>query len=133
MGTVKSGIESIKLLGKDHYIAVIRLRNEGDPFHLTEIFCLGQGNPNSISRVSAVGDDVLPFQPGHAWILDAELFIRRKRAVPRRSQKGLWIGGELEAVGAARQTNDGPSRAQMGAEKHDVFVPVLHHRRVVNG
>ena len=39
----------------------------------------------------------------------------------------------MESVGTACQTNDGPSRAQMGAEKHDVFVPMLHHRRVVNG
>ena len=69
----------------------------------------------------------------HARILDAELFVGRKRAVPGRSQKGLRIGGEVESVGAARQTNDGPSRAQMGAEQHDVLVPMLHHRRVVNG
>src|ERR1035438_3461945 len=61
MRTVKSGIESIKLLGKDHHIPIIRLRDEGDPFHLTEILRLGQGDPHSISRVSAVGDDVLWF------------------------------------------------------------------------
>jgi hypothetical protein len=74
-----------------------------------------------------------PFQPGHAWVLHAELFIGRKRAVPGRSQKRLWIGGEAESIGTACQTNDGPSGAEMGAEKHDVLVPVLHDRRVVNG
>src|SRR3989449_4272277 len=133
MGTVKPGIESIKLLGKDHHIPIIRLRDEGDPFHLTEVLRLGQGDPYSISRVGAVGDDVLPFQSGHAWILHAELFIGGKRAIPRRNQKGLWIGGEVESVGTACQTNDGPSRAEMGAEQHDVCVLMLHHRRVVNG
>src|SRR5258708_789198 len=133
MRTVKSGIESIKLLGKDHHIPVIRLRDEGDPFHLTEVFRLGQGDPHSISRVGAVGDEVLPFQPRHARVLHAELFIGGKRAVPVRNQKGLWIGGEAESVGTACQTNDGPSGAEMGAEKHDVFVLMLHNRRVVNG
>src|SRR5207237_8990535 len=78
-------------------------------------------------------DDVLPFQPGHAWILHAELFIGGKKAVPVRNQKGLCIGGEVESVGTACQTNDGPSGAEMGAEKHDVFVLMLHDRRVVNG
>src|SRR5258708_12910162 len=91
MGTVKPGIKSIKLLGKDHHIPIIRLRDEGDPFHLTEVLRLGQGDPYSISRVGAVGDDVLPFQSRHAWVLHAELLIRAKRAVPRRNQKGLRI------------------------------------------
>src|SRR5260370_10925330 len=118
MGTVKSGIESIKLLGKDHHIAMIRLRDEGDPFHPTEVLRLGQSNPHSTSRVGAVGDDVLPFQPGHAWVLHAELFIGRKRAVLRRNQKGLWIGGEPESVRAGGRTNNGASRAGKGADTH---------------
>src|SRR5258707_3143878 len=105
MRTVKSGIESIKLLGKDHHIPVIRLRDEGDPFHLTEVLRLGQGDPHSISRVGAVGDDVLPLQPGHAWVLHAELFIGGKRAVLHRNQKGLWIGGSTGILGAAGPTN----------------------------
>src|SRR5258708_15760302 len=133
MGTVKPGIESIKLLGKNHHIPTIRLRDEGDPFHLTEVHRLGQGNPYSISRVGAVGDDVLPFQSGHAWILHAELFIGGKRAVPRRNQKGLWIGGEVGSVGAACQNKDGTSRTEMGAEKHDVVVLMLHNRPAVKG
>src|SRR5437016_14406943 len=133
MGTVKPGIESVKLLGKDHYVPVIRLRNERDLFHLLSVLSLGQGDPHSISGVGAVGDDVLPCQPGHAWVLHAELFIGGKRAVPVRNQKGLWIGGEAESVGTACQTNDGPSCAEMGAEKHDVFALMLHDRRVVNG
>src|SRR5437762_7499644 len=133
MGTVKPGIESVKLLGKDHYVPVIRLRNERDLFHLSEVLRLGQGDPHSISRVGAVGDDVLPFQPSHAWILHAELFVGGKRAVPRRSQKGLRTGGEVKSVGTTCQTNDGPARAEMGAEKHDVFVLMLHDRGVVNG
>src|SRR5260370_2156426 len=132
MGTVKSGIESIKLLGKDHHIPIIGLRDEGIPFHLTEVLRLAQGDPHSISRVGAVGDDVLPLQPGHAWILHAELFIGGKRAVLRWNQKGLWIGGEMESVGTARQTNDGPSRAGMVPENHDVFVFILHPRPLVN-
>src|ERR1039458_4420582 len=119
MGTVNPGIESIELFGEDHYIPIIRLGDEGDPFHLTEILRFGQSDPYSISRVGAVGDDVLPFQPGHARILHAELFIGGNRAVPRWNQKGLRIGGEVESVGTARQTNDGPARAEMGAEKHD--------------
>src|SRR5437660_3368639 len=125
MGTVKSGIESIKLLGKGHHVPMIRRRDEGDPSHLTEVLRLGQGDPHSISRVGAVGDDVLPLQPGHAWILHAELFIGGKRGVLRRNQKGLWIGGEMESVGTACQTNDGASYAVMGAEKHVVFVLML--------
>src|SRR6266436_2301096 len=133
MGTVKPGIESIKLLEKDHHIPIIRLRDEGDPFYLAEVLRLGQGDAYSISRVGAVGDDVLPFQSGHTWILHAELFIGGKRTVPCRNQKGLWIGGEVESVGTACQTNDGSARAEMGAEKHDVCVLMLHHRRVVHG
>src|ERR1700746_252530 len=126
MGTVKPGIEPIKLLGKNYHIAIIRLSDYGDSFHLTEVLRLGQGDPNSISRVSAVGDDVFPFQQGHAWVLHSEFFIGGKRAAPVRSQKRLWIGSEAESVGTACQTNDGAPGAEMGAEKHDVFVPVLH-------
>ena len=74
-----------------------------------------------------------PSSSGHAWVFDAELFIGGKRAVPLGNQKGLWIGREVESVGTACQTDDGSSRAEMGAEKHDVFVLMLHHRRVVNG
>src|SRR2546422_3189110 len=122
MGTVKPGIESIKLLGKDHHIPIIRLRDEGDPFHLTEVLRLGQGDPHSISRVGAVGDDVLPFQPGHAWVLHPELFIGGKRAVPARNQKGLWIGGGAASLGTSGPTKYGPSPAGAGAEKHDVFL-----------
>ena len=73
-----------------------------------------------------------PVHQGDARVLHAELFIGSKRAVPVGSQKRLWIGGEAESVGTACQANDGPSGAEMGAEKHDVFVPVLHDRRVVN-
>ena len=132
MGPVKPGIESVELLGKDHHVAVVRLRDQGDPFHLTEILRLCQRDPHAISRVGAVGDEVLPVEVCHARILDAELFVRRKRAVPGGRQKGLRIGGEVESVGAARQADDGPPRAQVGSEQHDVFVPMLHHRRIVD-
>src|SRR5258708_14020070 len=128
MGTVKPGIESIKLLGKDHHIPIIRLRDEGDPFHLTEVLRLGQGDPYSISRVGAVGDDVLPFQSRHAWVLHAELLIGGKRAVPRRNQKGLWIGGGGESGGTACPTNKGPAPTEGGAGKTDGFVPMRSGR-----
>src|SRR5438132_10885424 len=118
MRTVKPGVESIKFLAKDHDIPIVRLRDERDPFHLTEVFRLGQGDPHSISRVGAVSDDVLPLQPGHAWILHAELFIGGKRAVLRRNQKGLWIGGKMESIGTACQNNDVASFAELRAEKH---------------
>src|SRR5271157_2829140 len=133
MRTVQPGIESVKLLRKDDHIPIVRLRNQGDLFYLTEVLRLGEGDAYAISRVGAIGDDVLPLQWGHAWVLHAKLFIGGKRTVPRRNQKGLWIGGEVESVGTACQTNDGPSGAEMGAKKHDVFALVLHHRRVVNG
>src|SRR5262249_28391193 len=55
-----------------------------------------------------------------------------KRTVSRGSQKGLWIGVEMKSVDAPCQTDDGPSGAEMGAEKHDVCILMLHHRRVVN-
>src|SRR5260370_40980419 len=83
--------------------------------------------------VGAVGDDVLPFQSRHAWVLHAELLIGGKRAVPRRNQKGLWIGGVVESVGTAGQNNDGPSPTEVGGGKHDVFVLMLLERRVGNG
>src|SRR6266496_5822998 len=131
MRTVKSGIKPIKFLGKDYDIPIIRLCDKRNPFYPTEVLRLGQSDPHSTSRVGAVGDDVLPFQPGHAWILHAELFIGGKRAVPVGSQKGPWIGGEAEPVGTACQANDGPSGAEVRTEKHDVFIPVLHDRCVV--
>src|SRR5260370_38471303 len=98
----------------------MRVRDEVDPFHLTEVLRLGQGDPYSISRVGAVGDDVLPFKSGHAWILHAELFIGGKRAVPRRNQKGLGIGGEGEVsrvAGVTQGGTPGPGKAA-GKQKH---------------
>ena len=132
MRPVKPGIQPIKLLGKDHHVPIIRLGDEGNPFHLTEVLRLGQGDPNSISRVRAIGDEVLSVQQGHAWILNAELFIGSERAVSPGNEKGLWISREAETIRTACQADDGPSGAEMRTKKHDVFVPVLHDRRVVN-
>src|SRR6266478_4248913 len=132
MGTVQPGIESIKLLGKDHHITVVRLRDERDPFHLTEVLSFCQGDPHTISRVSAVGNDVLPFYLRYARILHPKLLIGCEWAVLLGNQKGFRIDGKVEAVVTACQTNDGPARAEMRTEKHDVLVPVLHHRGVVN-
>ena len=81
MGPVQPGIEAVELLGEDHDIPIVRLGDEGDPFHLTEVLRLCQGDPHAISRVGAVGDEVLPVHACHAWILDAELFVGRKGAV----------------------------------------------------
>src|SRR5260370_13498484 len=67
--------------------------------------------------VGAVGDDVLPFQSRHAWVLHAELLIGGKRAVPRRNQKGLWIGGVGGSSGAPGPTNGGPPRPVGGGGK----------------
>jgi hypothetical protein len=133
MRTVKSGIKAIKFLGKDYDIPIVRLCDKRNPFYPTEVLRLGQGNPHSISRVCAIGNDVLPVDPGHAWVFHAELFISSERSVPVGSQKGPWISGEAEPVGTACQANDGPSGAEVRTEKHDVFVPVLHDRCVVNG
>src|SRR6476646_8091704 len=113
MGTVKPGIKPIKLFGKDHYVPIIRLRDQRDSVHLNEVLRLGQGDPHSVSRVCTVGDDVLPVEQGHAWVLHAELFIGSERAVPVGSQKRMGIGGEAETVGTACQSNDGPPGAEM--------------------
>jgi len=76
---------------------------------------LGQGDPHSISRVGAVGDDVLPLQPGHAWVSTPNSSQAEKRAVLRRNQKGLWIGGEAESVGLrAKPMMDRPVRRWSG-------------------
>src|SRR6266496_2423842 len=61
-----------------------------------------------------------------------ELFVGRKRSVLSGGQKGLRISGEVESIGAACQTKDGPSRAEMGTEQHDVLDLMLHHRCVVD-
>ena len=84
MGPVKAGIQSIELFGKDHHIPVVRLRDEGNPFHVTEVLRLCQGDPHAISRVGAVGDEVLPVNVCHARIFDAELFIDGKMGRPWR-------------------------------------------------
>jgi hypothetical protein len=60
---------------------------------MAEVLRLGQGDPHAISRVGAVGDEVLAVQQRDARILDAELFIGRERAV-RRESEGRGIGGE---------------------------------------
>src|SRR5690348_12119942 len=133
MRTVKPGIEPIKLLWKNHHVPIIRVRYEGDFFHVLEIPCLSKGNSYPISRVGTVCNDVLPFQGGHAWVLHSELLIGGKRAILVRSQKRRWRGGEVESVGTARQPDDGAPRTKMGAEKHDVLILMFHHRRVVNG
>src|SRR5437870_11630494 len=130
MRTIKSGVEPIKFLRKNYDIPIIRLCDKRDLFYPTEVLRLGQGNPHSISRVCAIGNDVLPVDPGHAWVFHAELFISSERSVLVGSQKGRWIGGEAESVGTACQANDGPAGAEVRTEKHDVFVPVLHDRCV---
>src|SRR5258708_21352879 len=132
MRTVQPGIESVKLLGKDHNIPIVCLSDERNPFHLTEVLRLCQGDPHAISRVGAVSNYVLVLQARHSWILHAELLIGGERTIRRRNQKGFWIGDEMEPIHAACQTKDGSSRAEMRAEQHDVFVRMLHHRSVVD-
>src|SRR5581483_11007947 len=116
MRTIKPGIKPVKFVGEDDHIPIIGFSNERDSFHLSEILCLGQSNPHPISRVSAVGDDVRSLQKCYPRVFHAELFILGKRAVALRSEKRLWIGRKVEAIGAAGQTYDGASGAKMGAE-----------------
>src|SRR5258708_38094222 len=113
MRPVQAGIESIKLLGKDHRVPIIRLGDERYPFHRTEVFRFGQGDPHSMARVSAVGNDVFSFQPGHAWVFNAELFIGGKWTVRCRREKGLGIGGKVESIATAGQTKNGSAGTQM--------------------
>src|SRR5688572_18122652 len=101
MRAVKPSVEPVKLLGEDDHISVVRLRDQGNSFHVTEILRLRQGDPHSISRVGAVSDEVLPFQLGDAGVFNPELFIRRKGSVPLGNQKGLWIGLEMESIETA--------------------------------
>jgi hypothetical protein len=113
MRTVKSGIKAIKFLGKDYDIPIVSLCDKRNPFYPTEVLRLGQGNPHSISRVCAIGNDVLPIDPGHSWVFNSELFIGSERSVPVGSQKGPWIGDEAEPIRTTCQANDGPSGAEM--------------------
>src|SRR5260370_15131822 len=86
-------------------------------------------SPSSrVTRGSSTRDDVFPFQPGHARVFNAELFIGGKWAVRRRSEKGLWIGGEFEFVAAAGPNQDGPAGNQNRTEKHDRILVVVYNR-----
>src|SRR5207237_1407608 len=78
--TVQASVQSSKHLGKDHYIPVVGLSDEGNSFQISrkESLGLGQGNPHTVSRVRTVGDEVLAIQQCHARILHAKLLIRRK-------------------------------------------------------
>src|SRR5690349_4201441 len=116
MRPVKPGIETVKLFGEDDHVAMICLSDERDFFHTIEVLSFGERDPDSISRVGAVGDDVLSVQWSHARVLHAKLLIFGKRTVALGGQKGLRIGGEAESVGASCQSYDGSSRAEMGAE-----------------
>src|SRR6185437_10784250 len=133
MRTIKPGIEPVKLRWKNNHVPIIRLRYEGDFIHMFEIPRLSKGDSHPISRVGAVCDDVLAFQRGHARVLHPELLIGGERAIFLRSQKRRWRGGEVESIGTTCQPDDGPSRAKMGAEEHNVLILMFHHRGVVNG
>src|SRR6185437_9546381 len=115
MRTVEPGVESPELLRENHHVPVVRLGDEGDFFHATEIFRLRQSDLDPVCRVDAICDEVLAFHAGYARIFDAEL------SRPG-NQKGRRIGRKVESVAAARQTDNGPSGAQMRAEQHDVLV-----------
>jgi len=52
MRAVKAGIKPVKLLGKNHHIPIIRLRNQGNSFHPTEVLRLGRGDPQVCSSHS---------------------------------------------------------------------------------
>src|SRR6516164_3429585 len=103
MRPVKPGIEPLELLGKDHQIPMVGLRDEGNSIHLNEVLRSRQGDPHTVTRVGAVGDDVLPLHLRHAWVLYAEFLIGSKEAVPLGRQKGLGISSESKAVETARQ------------------------------
>src|SRR5437660_10930004 len=114
MRTVQPRIESIKLFGKDDHIPIICLSNEGYPFHLAKVVGFGQSDPHSIARVGVVGEDVFPFQPRHAWIFNAELFVACKWAVRGRSEKTLWIDDGVVCFVTAGHTDVGWAGALMG-------------------
>src|SRR6516225_8820479 len=133
MRPVKPSIEPLELFGKDHYIPTVGLCDEGNSIHVNEIPRSRQGDSHTITRVGAVGDDVLPLHLRHAWVLYPEFLIGGKESVSRRCQKRLWGGRKVESVGTACQSNDRSSRSEMGAEKHGVLILMLNYRRIVNG
>src|SRR6266567_4003046 len=133
MRTVQAGVESAKFLGKNHHVPIIRFGNERHPFHLRKVSSFGQRDSHSISRVGAIGDEVLIAERRHTRILHAELFIGRERSVWLGNQEWLGVYGKAKSVVTARQPDNRSSGAQMRSKEHDVLALMLHHRRVVNG
>src|ERR1044072_1422996 len=100
---------------------------------MAEIPRPGEGDPHAVARVSAIRDDEFSLEQRHARVFYTKFLISGKGALRRRPQKWFRIRREVKAVGAARQADDGSTRAQMRAKKHDVFVAALHYRRVMDG
>src|SRR6266567_172238 len=112
MGPIEARVESVKFFRKQHYVPMIRLGDERDPFHLGKVVRPSQRDAHAATRVRAVRNDVPLFQTGYPGIFHAELFIGREWALPLRDQKGLGVGWEPESVAAAGQSDNRSSGAQ---------------------
>jgi hypothetical protein len=88
--------------------------------------CHGDSNPPSGTEQNRVpgitGRSLAPSRLPFDSRRDADQ-SRRSQAEPDRPSKDR----------SPLSPMDGPACAEMGAQKHDVFVPMLHYRRVVNG
>ena len=79
-GPVEPGIQPLELLGEDHGVPGVRLRDQGDSLHLNEVRGPGESDPHTISRVGAISDEILAFHLRDPWVLDAELFVGSEQA-----------------------------------------------------
>src|SRR5436309_1196807 len=101
MRAVQTRIQPSKLFRKKYHVPIVRLGDQRNSFDAHEVASFCQGDAHSVSRVGAVGNQVLTIQISDARVFDTELFVLGKGAALSWLQERLRIGGEMKSIQTA--------------------------------
>src|SRR5450756_1638562 len=98
MGPVKTRIPATEPFRENNDVAKVGLGYKRNAFNFFKILGARQGNPNAVTGIGAVGQQVLALYRADSQVLDSELFIFRKHVVRCRYEKGFGMDSEGKTI-----------------------------------
>jgi hypothetical protein len=110
---IKTGKSPLKLAGKEHDIAAIRLSDKRYTFNRFEIRGFGETYSYPMPGIGAVSDEKIIVHLTYTGIFDSEFLILSENAFFCRCHKGFGINCKIAAVIAPGQSQNGASIPEM--------------------
>jgi hypothetical protein len=111
--TIETGKPALKLAGKEHDIAAIRLSDQCYSFNRFEIRCFGETYSYPMPGISAVSYEKIIVDLTYTRILNSEFLILSENAFSHRRHKGFGVNREITAVLASCQSQYGTTIPEM--------------------